>query len=121
MGGAVTYFGPDGRPIGLGEWSARFEDIDSRRVDATIIGDVRVSTVWLGLDHGDGGDGPPLIFETMIFPECEYCVRRTTYNSGWMLGRIAMLRSLGEALYRGMPLDDWANAEHERDYGGPRR
>ena len=26
-----------------------------------------VSTVWLGLDHNYLGDGPPLIFETMVF------------------------------------------------------
>jgi hypothetical protein len=30
------------------------------------IGDVRVSTVFLGMDHSFG-EGPPLIFETMIF------------------------------------------------------
>lgn len=28
----------------------------------------RVSTVWLGLDHSHG-DGPPLIFETMVFAD----------------------------------------------------
>ena len=27
----------------------------------------RVSTVWLGLDHSFGREGPPLIFETMLF------------------------------------------------------
>ena len=27
---------------------------------------VTVSTVWLGMDHSFG-DGPPLIFETMVF------------------------------------------------------
>lgn len=35
-------------------------------VDDTMIGSVRVSTVFLGVDH-QYGDGPPLIFETMIF------------------------------------------------------
>lgn len=28
---------------------------------------VKVSTVFLGLDHRFGGNGPPLVFETMIF------------------------------------------------------
>lgn len=28
---------------------------------------VRVSTVFLGLDHRFSSDGPPLIFETMVF------------------------------------------------------
>jgi len=27
-----------------------------------------VSTVWLGLNHRFGDNGPPLIFETMVFP-----------------------------------------------------
>ena len=27
-----------------------------------------ISAVWLGLDHRFGSDGPPLIFETMVFP-----------------------------------------------------
>lgn len=39
---------------------------DNRRVAQTIIGDVNISTVFLGLDH-QFGDGPPLVFETMIF------------------------------------------------------
>lgn len=28
---------------------------------------VRVSTVFLGIDHSFGDDGPPVLFETMIF------------------------------------------------------
>jgi hypothetical protein len=31
----------------------------------------RVSTVWLGLDHSYSG-GPPLIYETMVFPPKSY-------------------------------------------------
>lgn len=30
-----------------------------------------VSTVWLGLDHGFGRRGHPVIFETMVFDEGE--------------------------------------------------
>lgn len=29
--------------------------------------DIGVSTIWLGIDYGPGGDYPPLIFETMMF------------------------------------------------------
>jgi hypothetical protein len=36
-------------------------------VDKTVVGDVEISTVWLGIDHGMWGDGPPIIFETMVF------------------------------------------------------
>jgi hypothetical protein len=31
------------------------------------IGGCMISTVWLGINH-NWGDGPPLIFETMVFP-----------------------------------------------------
>ncbi|KKM23498.1 hypothetical protein LCGC14_1614530 [marine sediment metagenome] len=50
-------------------WAKWLEDAaynGKRRVDETMIGDIRVSTVFLGLDHSFGG-GPPLIFETMVF------------------------------------------------------
>ena len=48
------------------QW-ARFFESDGRRVASTIIEGVRISTVFLGLDHGFMKDAPPLLFETMIF------------------------------------------------------
>lgn len=42
-----------------------FGDIKSRKVGDDMVGDVHVSTVFLGLDHGFGHG--PLWFETMIF------------------------------------------------------
>lgn len=49
------------------EWAKIFEGDDLRRVASTHLkGDIHVSTVFLGLDH-QWGDGPPLLFETMIF------------------------------------------------------
>lgn len=41
-------------------------DPEYKIVKRTELGDVVVSTVWLGIDHRFG-NGPPLIFETMIF------------------------------------------------------
>jgi hypothetical protein len=46
-------------------WARWFEDFD-RHVRQTVQGDITVSTVFLGLDH-QFGDGPPLLFETMVF------------------------------------------------------
>jgi hypothetical protein len=46
-------------------WSRWFENAD-RRVAKTTVGEVEVSTVFLGLDHSFGGD-LPILFETMIF------------------------------------------------------
>jgi hypothetical protein len=47
-------------------WGQMMQDPASKRVAETTIGDVRVSTVFLGLDHAFGG-GPPMLFETMAF------------------------------------------------------
>lgn len=47
-------------------WAASF-GIDDRRVALWSFGPLRVSTVFLGLDHNWTEQGPPLIFETMAF------------------------------------------------------
>ena len=47
------------------EWG-RFFETANRIVKQETIGEVRVSTVFLGIDH-QHGDGPPVLFETMIF------------------------------------------------------
>ena len=47
------------------EWARWFENAD-RHVKLSEQGDVRVSTVFLGLDHSWGGDRP-VLFETMVF------------------------------------------------------
>lgn len=54
-------------PATLMEWAEFFEDINNRRVGYDYVGDVRVSTVFLGLDHGFGFSEQPLLFETMVF------------------------------------------------------
>ena len=47
-------------------WAEWIEEADRRVADSTV-GNVRVSTVFLGIDHSfDPGD-PPLLFETLIF------------------------------------------------------
>src|SRR3990167_4608613 len=47
-------------------WSKFIENIDNIRIDQDRIGDILISTVFLGLDH-NFGEGKPLLFETMIF------------------------------------------------------
>ncbi|CAB3940093.1 hypothetical protein [Ectopseudomonas oleovorans] len=42
-----------------------------RRVAETWIDDVRISTVFLGLDHNHALGGDPLLFETMVFVDGE--------------------------------------------------
>lgn len=47
------------RPVEGGEWPCRVAEdcVDGKRV----------STVFLGLDHRHFGEGPPVLFETMVF------------------------------------------------------
>lgn len=56
-------------------WAMKFEErSDTHRstgsdpwsVARTSIGKVAISTAFLGLDHGRRGDGPPILFETVI-------------------------------------------------------
>lgn len=48
-------------------WASDYDQQSKRRVNLTVIeGYYRVSTVFLGLDHGFGLT--PLWFETMVFP-----------------------------------------------------
>lgn len=50
----------------LFEWAKWFETAE-RHVGKTIVAiDIKVSTVFLGLDH-QYGDGEPILFETMVF------------------------------------------------------
>jgi len=63
------YYDRQGNPMTLKQWANRLEGgIDEARVAETILpSGYWVSTVWLGLNHAFGS-GPPLIFETMVFP-----------------------------------------------------
>lgn len=60
------------------EWEA------GHRVGLSTVGVYRVSTVFLSIDH-NWGDGPPILFETMVFDHSEgenwsdvYCGRYCT-------------------------------------------
>lgn len=46
----------------------------------THVGERYVSTAFLVIDHNWGHSDRPVHFETMIFPELEYCVRDCTYD-----------------------------------------
>lgn len=66
----------------LFEWAAYFEKAD-RQVGNDMIDGVRISTVFLGLDHRwDMSSGEPLLFETMVFggKHDGYQVRACTWH-----------------------------------------
>jgi len=67
----TSKFRRDGTPYppdekGLFEWAKDAENPKLQIVAKTKHKGYEVSTVWMGLDHS-WGNGPPLIFETMIF------------------------------------------------------
>jgi hypothetical protein len=85
------YYDREGNPLDVREWARLFEDRDYKRVRNTILGDINVSTVWLGIDHSYGAGGDPIIFETMVFgtdDEERYCVRYSTEDDA-IIGHIA--------------------------------
>lgn len=69
------------KPVGgLEDW-ARWMQTGDRHVAQDLVGDVRISTVFLGLDHSHVG-GDPLLFETMIFggPHDGHQTRASTWD-----------------------------------------
>ena len=72
------------------EWGEWFEKAD-RHVGTDTVGDVSISTVFLGVDH-QFGDGPPLLFETMIFggEHDGYRERCSTYEQAEAMHQKAM-------------------------------
>lgn len=67
----MNYILEDGQPVAEPDtlaWELWFSTHTEDRVIArTEIGNILVSTVFLGIDHNFVSDGPPLLFETMIF------------------------------------------------------
>jgi hypothetical protein len=78
------------------QWARAFED-DMRRVAFDENGDIRVSTVFLGLDHNLYGDRPEL-FETMIFggPHDEEQWRYATWDEAEAGHKAACAIAFGE-------------------------
>ena len=53
--------------VDVEEWGKWFENISNRCVGYTeITSEVCVSTIFIGMDHRLLGDGPPIVFETLV-------------------------------------------------------
>lgn len=72
------YCDRNGQPLTRDDFGRLFEDGKSRVVQQDTIGEFFVSTVWLGIEHGDDEQGRPLIFETMVFPDERFVDRYAT-------------------------------------------
>lgn len=83
-------------------WGRFFEDFNNRVVGYTeITSELYVSTVFLGIDHRHSfmGDGPPILFETMIFGADDdetYCRRYATWDDA-KTGHDVIVRKLRTA------------------------
>jgi hypothetical protein len=68
------------------DWMGRF---GNRIVKQEEVGKLRVSTVFLGLDHNFAMEGEPILFETMIFGSGDgrgdYMERCATWNEALLM------------------------------------
>jgi hypothetical protein len=83
----------------LMKWGECFEDFSQRKVGQTTVGPYNISTVFLGLDH-NYGDGPPLVFETIIF-DGEHVVTYELFR-----GQYFAQEAFGGSLWRYPTWDD---------------
>lgn len=85
-------------PCDLMTWGRWFESRENRHVANDYIGDVHVSTVFLGLNHQFGA-GPPLLFETMIFggEHDQYQERCSTWDEAVAMHATALALVKGAA------------------------
>lgn len=87
----------------LFEWDRWMESADRVVARTTIDTDVRVSTVFLGLDHsfwvrGEDESNKPIVFETMIFggPLDQYQERYATWEEAKIGHDEAVKKALAE-------------------------
>lgn len=61
------YYNRQGKPISMSECVHLSEIQNYRILNHTSFKNILLSTVWLGINHNFSMQGPPLIFETMVF------------------------------------------------------
>jgi hypothetical protein len=87
------------------EWGRFFENIDNRRVaqdkDEGPDGlEIRVSTVFIGVDH-QFGTGPPLLWETLVFGGLlDGEMRRYSSRAAALDGHQKMCRRVSESIQK---------------------
>ena len=114
------YYDMDGKKISLMEWASNMESPNARRVAMTKLPNgIKVSTVLLGISHGEDEDGRPIIFESMAFGsddsgeiDCvRYCTKEdalkgheemvATYRGSKTVGALGRVPRPSPRLYRG--------------------
>jgi hypothetical protein len=80
------------------EWE-QFFGSDRRRIAETSVGELWVSTVFLGLDHRVPiGNGPPLLYETLVFglPRGKEIMERHSTRSEAIVGHKRVVEQVRE-------------------------
>lgn len=62
----MKFYDRASREISMSDFNGLLLDMEYKRIAEDDIGELWVSTVWLGVNY-QFRDGPPLIFETMVF------------------------------------------------------
>lgn len=79
-----TLIGQTPVPVDLDQIDEKTFRIYDRRVKLTHVGPYRISTVFLGVDHQYGfligKDGPPILFETMVWIDMEHTDNGLEYD-----------------------------------------
>lgn len=118
MSDRVYYILEDGKirsTDNLMEWAMWFENNPSRIIEKTRLDDgTEISTVFLGIDHRLIGDGPPILFETMIFQvggEFDNDMRRYSTLGDAKIGHWEMVDKVNPGLAKGC-----SNGEGEKPH-----
>lgn len=74
------------------KWAQWYEEFNNRVLKKDKIGELRISTVFLGIDHRLFDEGPPILFETMIFggQHDKYQERYTSWDEALEGHRVAL-------------------------------
>lgn len=64
----MFYIEKGGVPVPVDDPVEAMRDSAPHAVAKTDLGHVFVSTVFIGIDHNFGDYGPPILYETMVFP-----------------------------------------------------
>lgn len=86
------------------EWAKSFKANELRIVAKDQVGPYFVSTVFLGINHNFGHDGPPLLFETMVFNPSgreskEFDQERVSTRSEAIAGHRKMVNRVGKKVW----------------------
>lgn len=93
----AEYYDRAGNPITLTQWSRLMEDNDYRIIARDRVGDLLISTIWLGLNHNHWG-GRPLVYETMVFGDDELETERYQTEAEAILGHQMMVSKITQAM-----------------------